>query len=613
MGLTKKQRKQIRQKIRNLSLEKTASELNLRPDEIKSYLKKIWRKEKYQKFLARQKNQEKQISPLILRIDFNFKKWFKQNWKILLFLTFLVFIVYFNSLNNEFVSDDIPAIKNNSQINQISYFWKQPYFNTSPKQIIIFFTHKIFGLKPLFYRLPNILFHLGLVWLIYLLIGFFFKPPIPLFTASIFGVHPVLIESIVWISAGHYSLATFFALFSFLAYLIYFINIKKTKFYYFSILLFFLALLSNEKLVILPIILFLYEFCFGNLKNNWRKLIPFFILGGIWILFLVSLVGGRISSLETAYYQEPGLANPLIQIPVAISSYLELIFWPKNLTLYHSEMIFSQNEYFLRLSIFILFLATITYFFKKNRRIFFWLLFFPIALLPTLTPLGISWIVAERYVYLGALGIFVLLALIIQKIGKISKNQKVSYIVFALVLLCFSIRTITRNADWKNQDTLWLAAAKTSPSSPQNHNNLGDYYGRQGNLKRAVEEFKIAIQLNPNYGDAYHNLANTYQQMGETDKAIENYQTALSFNPNLWQSHQSLGTIYFIIQEEFELAKQEFEKAIKINPQNSNLFSNLGIIYLKLEKEEKAKESFSKVLQIDPQNERAKQELLLLE
>ncbi len=72
-----------------------------------------------------------------------------------------------------------------------------------------------------------------------------------------------------------------------------------------------------------------------------------------------------------------------------------------------------------------------------------------------------------------------------------------------------------RNFDWKNQDTLWLATAKTSPSSHQNHNNLGDLYARRGEYEKAVEEFKKAIELKPDYGDAYHNLANVYHQIGK--------------------------------------------------------------------------------------------------
>ena len=130
---------------------------------------------------------------------------------------------------------------------------------------------------------------------------------------------------------------------------------------------------------------------------------------------------------------------------------------------------------------------------------------------------------------------------------------------------------MVRNIDWKDEDHLWLAAAKASPSSPQNHNNLGDYYARHGDLEKAAEEFKKAIELKPNYGDAYHNLANTYQKMGKIAEAIENYQKALSFNPRLWQSYQNLAALYFE-QQDFESARENLEKAIGLNSQEANLY-----------------------------------------
>lgn len=216
---------------------------------------------------------------------------------------------------------------------------------------------------------------------------------------------------------------------------------------------------------------------------------------------------------------------------------------------------------------------------------------------------------AERYVYLGALGVFVLIGLGIQKIGEIAKNQKIAYLIFALIILCLSTRTIIRNLDWRNQDTLWLATAKTSPSSSQNHNNLGDLYGRRGEYEKAVEEFKIAIKLKPNYADAYHNLANTYYQMGKDDLALENYQKALEFNPNLWQSHQNLAAIYFN-QGKGQQAKEELEKAIVIDSQNVNLYINLAIVYRKLGEKEKASQALQQTLTLDPQNQKAKQLLL---
>jgi tetratricopeptide (TPR) repeat protein len=214
---------------------------------------------------------------------------------------------------------------------------------------------------------------------------------------------------------------------------------------------------------------------------------------------------------------------------------------------------------------FSLFATSVALYLKKSS-LFLWLAFFITFLLPTALIPGIASIVAERYVYLASTGLFVTVAFLLNLI----KNIKIKWTVFILIILALSVRTIVRNFDYRNQDTLWLATAKTAPSSPQNHNNLGDYYGRQGDLARAVEEFKKAIELNPRYGDAYHNLANTYHQLGQDDLAIENYQKALSFNPNLWQSRQNLAAIYYA-QQQLELAKKELRAALHIVPDNQNL------------------------------------------
>jgi tetratricopeptide (TPR) repeat protein len=540
------------------------------------------------------------------------RKYLKQNWKTLAFLAFLVLAVYLNSLGNDFVSDDIGAIKENPIINQINYFWTAPYFAISPRSLSIFLIHKIFGLAPFFYRLANVLSHLGVVFTAYFLTGFFFAPPIPLITAGLFAVHPILTESITWISGGPYSLYSLFLLVSFLLYLAIKGNGSSVKFYFLSLLFFLLSLFTSEKAIVFPLILIFFEISSGKTTLVWKKLAPFLLLSFSWgaFYFLSGRIGARVSSLTTQFYQESKIYNPLIQIPIAVTSYLELIFWPKNLTLYHSEMSFTQTQFVIRFMIFISFISFILISFFKNRRLFFWFSFFLISLLPTLTPFGISWIVAERYVYLGSIGIFVVIAIAIQRLGQIlTKDTKTSFLIFIPILLLFSIRTIIRNNDWKNQDTLWLATAKTSPSSPQNHNNLGDYYGRQGDFQRSIEEFKIAIQLNPRYADAYHNLANTYAQIGEVNKAIENYYKAIEFGPHLWQSHQNLAAIYFS-QEKFGLVKEELEKALQINPQNPNLYVSLAVVYFKLADLPNAQNSLKTALQLDPQNRQAKELLL---
>ncbi|NQU19051.1 tetratricopeptide repeat protein, partial [bacterium] len=248
---------------------------------------------------------------------------------------------------------------------------------------------------------------------------------------------------------------------------------------------------------------------------------------------------------------------------------------------------------------------------KRSRRIFFGLSFFVITLLPTLTPLGITWIVAERYVYLGAIGIFIVVVLGIKRLSEIRYLKIAIRILFSLIIMALLTRTVIRNIDWKNEDNLWIATARTSPSSPNTHNNLGDVYSRRGEWEKAVYEFKKAIEIKPGYADAYHNLAHTYYLMGKLTEAIESYQNAIHFNPNLWQSYQNLAGIYFELKN-INLAMEYFKKAIEVNPTNSQLRTNLGIAYLMLDRKLEAREEFEKSLQLDPNNKRTRQLLHLL-
>jgi len=338
--------------------------------------------------------------------------------------------------------------------------------------------------------------------------------------ASIFAVHPILIEAVGWISGAPYSQYAFFFLLSFLFYLF---SKNNQKYLYYSIVFFILTLLSSGNAIALFLVFALYELAFGSLRHNWKKFLPYFSISLFVLILLVAKIGYRVSTIESQSYQSAGgMYNPFVQIPVAIGSYLKLIFWPAHLTLYQTEMAFTRGQFLFLLAIFLAFLGALAWSWFKNKTVFFWLAFFPITLLPTLTPFKISWIVAERYVYLGTLGVIVVVAMLFDRILKINENAKmVGYFFLVALVASLSVRTIVRNRDWKSEDTLWLATAKVAPSGQVIHNNLGDVYARQGDMQKAVEEFKKAIEINPNYADAYHNLANTYQMMGQLDLATD--------------------------------------------------------------------------------------------
>jgi tetratricopeptide (TPR) repeat protein len=439
--------------------------------------------------------------------------------------------------------------------------------------------------------------------IIYLLLIRLFAPKTALFAASILAVHPITTESVTWISGGPYVQYSFFFMLS-----LYLYNCcaGNAGFYLLSVLSFILSLASGEKAVVFPLVLFLFIISRGELRAKWKKVIPFLIVSLIFGALTLSKLPERMQILESAYYQKPHILNPLVQIPVAITSYLQLIFWPKDLTLYHSEMFFLPWEYYLRLIIFVLFLGGTAYAWRRNHSIFFWLSFFVITLLPTLTPWGISWIVAERYAYLGTIGIFVVVAMGLQGLSEIKKLRLGVNIAFSLIIVLLATRTVYRNIDWKNEDNLWLATARISPSSPNTHNNLGDVFSRRGNLEKAVEEFKIAIKLDPGYADAYHNLGASLRQMGRSEEAMKSYQKAISLNPQLWQSYQNLAAIYFE-RGNYKFAEELLMEAVIINPQSSSLHTNLAVVYARAGETEKAKEELKKAILLEPGATRAKE------
>jgi len=146
---------------------------------------------------------------------------------------------------------------------------------------------------------------------------------------------------------------------------------------------------------------------------------------------------------------------------------------------------------------------------------------------------------------MGTWGVCVLAALGMNYLIEKKKAAEIVYIVFGLLIVILTVRTIVRNNDWKTQDNLWLSAAEISRYSSQNHNNLGDMYGRRGDLEMAAKEFMTAIEISPQYAHAYHNLGNVFHRMKRAEDAEKAYLKAVEINRGLWETRELLGIMYF--------------------------------------------------------------------
>lgn len=596
MKLTGKQKKFIKHNKKTLSPDQIASRLQITEKEVQDHLKKQLSEDDFKKFqLGLQKKETNGISL------FSWRRFLSKNWPMLIIFVLLIGIAYANSLNNAFVSDD-KGIYETKNLGTLKYVFSTPFHFIG--NLFYSLAYKIGGYTPIYYRLSNIFFHLGAVVGVYVLFSVLVDDLFGFIVASLFAVHPILIESIGWIAGFQYVQYGFFCLWSLITYILFQQN-KKIYYFLLSIFFYALSLLASEKAIVFPFIFIIYEISYGNLKKNWKYVLVFFLITLLPTMFYISQISARIEGLVKMTYEKHVVSNPLIQIPIAVTTYIQLIFWPNTLTLYHSELLISLIEYIIRWVILLSFIILTIYGFIKKKPIFFWFCFFIIILSPTLTPLGIAWAVAERYVYLGSLGIFYIIGYLLMKLIKNKKTEALGYMLFIVIIISLLARTIVRNFEWKNEDSLWIATGKTSPSDPKTHNNLGDVYSRRGDLQKSAEEFAFAIRLNPNYADAYHNLGNIYFRMGKSTEAIAVFNRAVKINPELWQSYQNLAAIYYN-QKQYNLAEESLKKAILINQQDAVLRVNLGVVYMRIGNKSMAKQLFLETLRLDPENNIAK-------
>jgi hypothetical protein len=434
------------------------------------------------------------------------------------------------------------------------------------RPLLLYISYSLGGMNPAYFRIFGILFHIGVVVTAYLLLTKLYNRGYAFFTAAIFAVHPVAVESVTWISATTYPQYSFFLM---LALLTYVLSKKRHWYYYLSLGAYVLSLLSSEKAVVLPAILLLAEISFYKVKKGWKNVVPYVVLSVGMGLFHILNLASRIAHTEVLSIHKTGYRNPLHAIPISISSYFRLIFFPDTLTLYHTdELTMSYAQFAVRCVFTLLCVAAVFVAYRKSKFVFFWLSFFFLALMPTLLPVDVIWVVAERYVYLGALGLIAATVYVLHRNAKGKANLLCLYAVLAVIVSVLMYRSVLRNAEWRDEPTFWMATRDASPSSFNARMNAGKVYMMQGQYSDAGTEFESAASIRPDRGDAYLMRANAYISQGDKTNAIEYYRLALMHDSSIWQSHQNLAAIYHSVGE-FRMAEAEIDKAIALRPGES--------------------------------------------
>ncbi|MFA6185085.1 MAG: tetratricopeptide repeat protein [Candidatus Shapirobacteria bacterium] len=529
----------------------------------------------------------------------------KENWKFLLFLSLGIFVLYFNSLHGDFVSDDYATILNNSELTTSKYAlngFSSTYFINS-------LIANVFGVTPLAYHFFSLLLYISVCWLAFLFLYSLFDKRISIVALLIFAVLPVHVEAVSWISGKGYLFIAFYLLVS----MIFFIKYVETNknWYLLGVIIPFILSFLNDKPR--PFLLFLIIPIYLILKNISIKKIKVFRYWPIMIIVLLALacliwpnIVSRINSVNSGYNGYGGIFyDPFFQYPTSIAKYLQLVFIPVDLTLYHTMYVLPT---WLNWLITLSYLIAVIYFYFKDKKIFFALAFIFAATAPSMAPVKVSWLVAERYVFLGSLGFCLFLAIIFEKIYK--KNVYIAIILLAFLMSFYSIRTFLRNVDWQTNHNLWVNTCQVSPNSHNAWNNIGDDYDKLAQLETTDEEkikqylfsirgFTQSVTVKSNYADAYHNRANIFYKIGRYDLARDSYETALSYGPNLYQSYYSLLQID-LTEKNFNSAINHLNKLNTIRPNDPQVYYAAAVVYVNMGQTEQAVSILEQLIKVNP-------------
>jgi tetratricopeptide (TPR) repeat protein len=599
MSLTKRQKRFLLDNCLYLTLNELSGKTGIKEHEIDEYLKKNKKKALASKLSETKSNlktlKTNEIIETIDPKDIGFLNIVKKNWKFLVLILLGTIAIYFNSLHGDFVSDDYASITQNPTVTD----FKAQASGMTLSGISTFLLASIFGTKsPVSYHIYSLLLYLLVLVVAFVLLSLFFKKEVVYWTILIFAVLPVHVESVSWISGKPYLLSALFVLSS-LMFLFLYLKSKQRKYLWLFIAFIPLTFMADKVRsfsLIFLLILFFVSFSNQFRQFNFKKILPYLGIAFVLImLFLSPKIMGRISDVNSGYNSSESIYyDPFFQYPTAIPKYLQLIFVPTDLTLYHTMYIIPSQ---LNWIILIVYLAALAYFFFIDKRIFFALAFIFAAAAPSMAPVKVSWLVAERYIFLGSLGFCLFLGLIFEKLGK--KYYWLSWVFLISLVTLYSMRVVLRNIDWRTNHNLWVNTCQVSPNSHNAWNNIGDDYDKLKQFDNAVKGFTQSTVVKPNYADAFHNRANIFYKMGRYDLARNSYETALSFSPGLYQTYFSLIQID-LMESKYNLAIQHAQKVLELQPNNPQALYVLSVVYLQAGMKQEASKVIDYTLQIFP-------------
>ncbi len=475
--------------------------------------------------------------------------------------------------------DDPPYVTANTAIRTLSWTTVRWAFTTFQEGIwhpltwlSLALDYALYGLSPRGFHLTNLLLHVANTVLVFLvwerLTGAFWRSAV---LAALFGLHPMHVESVAWVTERKDVLSAFFWLVTIAAYARYARRGTRTA-YLLVVATFVLGLLSKPMLVTLPFALLLLDYWpLGRL--SWRaalEKIP---------LLVLALAVAAVSVVAVADVNAQAVPDPiprmvrLANAAVSTVRYVELTLWPLRLSPWYSHPWFEGPPLMaLRVAgalAALLAVSAIVVAAARRRPYapvgWFWYL-------GTLVPvLGLLYNgrqgMADRYAYIPHIGLFVLIVWAVADLSfwQSRTARRLATAALVTILLLLGGGTAWQTRVWHDDRTFWSYTARTSRYSFIAHQALAAMMQSENRTADAVALYERALKLRPELPKVHLQLARLLARNGHTAQAAAEFRKAIALDPDAPETHYQLAQV-LLTRHRRTNARHELERALALRP-----------------------------------------------
>jgi hypothetical protein len=400
--------------------------------------------------------------------------------------------------------------------------------------------------------------------------------------AMVFLMHPLQVEPVGWVAGMNNVMCGMFSLAALWQYVV-FAKTSARRHFVMATILFAAALLSKPTAVVVPLLAIILDR--WALKRPFRK---FYFPALIWIAMAVPMAWVTHRIQPATVIESPPIEGRLLIAADSIGFYITKLFYPVHLVIDYERTPQSvlDQPWLAIPGLAAVFLSAIVLLVSRKKAA--WLrpplMLVPVALLPVLGLVPFDFqaysTVADRYMYLGMLGVALLAAGVMSRV----RPSLIGWTVAVILLILLAARSFDQTAVWRDTETLADQEFQFDSESSTGHYIDASYFSNTGRLKEAEMQYHAAIAAlieHPHGGDgvvwfAFGNLLSRQKRFAE---AIPEYQVAITRMTGelAAKAYLNMGVAFYELGN-LDEARQQFLIALRVNPDYPAAKKNLKLL-----------------------------------